>query len=121
MRIRALFLAALFAGAAWAADVTGKWKAEFTTPDGSTRTNDYDFKQSGEKLTGTVASQAGEAPIQNGKISGDDISFSVVRNFQGQEVTLTYKGKVKGDEMNLTVEFGGSGQSFEITAKRLPT
>jgi len=38
-----------------AADVSGKWKAEFTTPDGTQRANTVAFKVDAEKLTGTVA------------------------------------------------------------------
>jgi hypothetical protein len=111
---------AIFVVIASAADVTGKWKAEFQTPDGSTRTNTFTFKAEGEKLTGSVMGAAGEAPIQDGKISGDEISFSVTRNFGGQEVKLTYKGKVAGDEIKMTVDFGGQG-GFEMTAKRQTT
>ena len=109
----------LFAAVASAADVNGKWKAEFQTPEGQTRTNTFTFKAEGEKLTGSVMGQAGEAPIQNGKISGDDISFSVVRNFGGQEVTIQYKGKVSGDTIQFTVDFGGG--TFDVTAKRIAT
>ncbi len=117
-----IFLAVvLFAAAALAADVNGKWKAEFETPDGQTRSNTFTFKVEGDKLTGSVLGQAGEAPIQGGKVAGDNISFSVVRNFGGQDVTLTYKGKVSGDEIRFTVEFGGGDRSFEIVAKRLAT
>ncbi len=108
-----------FVVVASAAAVDGKWKAEFETPDGQTRTNTFTFKAEGEKLTGSVTGQAGEAPIQNGKVSGDGISFSVVRNFGGQEVTIQYKGKISGDTIQFTVDFGGGG--FEITAKRIAT
>ena len=119
-KLRALMTVAavaVFAAAALAADVSGKWKAAFETPDGQTRTNTFTFKAEGEKLTGTVSGQAGEAPIQDGKVSGDTITFSVVRNFGGQEVTLSYTGKVSGDQIQFTVSFGGQGE-FQMTAKR---
>src|SRR5512142_42326 len=80
------FLMALLALAAWAADVNGKWKAEFQTPDGNTRTSIFSFKVEGEKLTGTVESPRGTADIQEGRLSGDDVSFAVVRNFNGNDV-----------------------------------
>jgi len=100
-----------------AADVAGKWKAEFTMPDGQTRTSIFTFKVEGDKLTGNVSSPRGEAPIQEGKVSGDEISFVVVREFGGNEVRIHYKGKVTGDDLRLTVEFGE--RSFEMTAKRV--
>lgn len=118
MKVRAILLAMLMlAVIGLAADVTGKWKAEFTTPDGQTRTSLFTFKVEGDKLTGTVSSPRGEAPIQEGKVSGDQISFVVVREFGGNEVRIKYTGKVSGDELKLTVDFGE--RSFEMTAKRV--
>ncbi|MDW8131616.1 MAG: hypothetical protein RMI94_13780 [Bryobacterales bacterium] len=112
-----LMLAILLAACAMAADVAGKWRAEFQTPDGQTRTSIFTLQVQGDKLTGTVSSPRGEAPIQEGKVSGDEISFVVVREFGGNEVRIHYKGKVAGDELRLTVEFGD--RSFEMTAKRI--
>jgi len=115
--LASLLTALMVAAALVAADVAGKWKAEFTMPDGQTRTSLFTFKVEGDKLTGTVSSPRGDAPIQEGKVSGDEISFVVVREFAGHEVRIHYKGKVSGDELKLTVEFGE--RSFEMTAKRV--
>ena len=104
----------LFAG-----EVNGKWKASYSTPDGQTRESTFSFKAEGDKLTGTVASARGETPITDGKINGDDISFSVTRNFGGTERKMMYKGKVSGDELKLKVGMGE--RDFEMTAKRVPT
>lgn len=107
-----LFIAAaalLLPFGASAADIGGKWKAEFTTPDGTERTNTFTFKIDGAKLTGTLAGSQDETPIQNGTVS-----FTAERPFG----KFTYKGKVSGDEIKFKVEFGG--QSFDITAKRVP-
>jgi hypothetical protein len=96
-----------------AADLSGAWKADFTTPDGTQRTNTFSFKVEGGKLTGTVKGTQDETPIQNGKVDGDDISFTAERPFG----TFNYKGKASGGEIKFKVEF--NGQSFEITAKRV--
>ncbi len=112
-RIAWVISAALFLAIASAADINGKWKAEFTTPDGTARTNTFTFKAEGAKLTGTVAGSQDETPIQNGAISGDEISFTADRPFG----KFTYKGKVSGNEIKLKVDFNEN--SFEITAKRL--
>jgi hypothetical protein len=66
---------------ALAADVSGKWKAEFTTPDGTQRVNTFTFKVDDGKLTGTVAGSQDETPIADGKVAGDEISFSAERPF----------------------------------------
>ena len=97
-----------------AADVSGKWKAEFTTPDGTQRVNTFTFKIEDGNLTGTVAGAQDETPIKNGKIAGDEISFSAERPFG----TFTYDGKVSGDEIKFKVTF--NDRNFEITAKRVP-
>src|SRR5215469_3443883 len=80
-----------------AADISGKWKAEFATPDGTQRVNTFTFKVDGGKLTGTVAGSQDETPIQNGKVNGDDISFTAERPFG----TFTYNGKVSSGEIKL--------------------
>lgn len=99
-----------------AADVAGKWVAEMTSPDGQKRQSTFDFKVDGDKLSGTVANARGETKIEDGTVKGDDISFSVTRNFGGNEVKMKYKGKVTGNEMKLNVDAGE--RSFEMTAKR---
>lgn len=94
-------LAVLVAVAAWAAGVDGKWRAEYTSPDGQARRATFVFRGEGEKLTGT-----GEAPIQDGKVSGNQISFAVMRNFGGEDV-----------KFNVTV--AAMDRTFEMTAKRI--
>jgi hypothetical protein len=115
MRNRLFWLAGfalLMVIVAAAADVSGKWKAEFTTPDGTTRVNTFTFKVDGGNLSGTVAGTQDETPIKNGKINGDEISFSAERPFG----SFTYNGKVSGNEIKFKVSF--NDQNFEITAKR---
>ena len=117
MRNRSIWLTGTFAillsVVAAAADVSGKWKAEFTTPDGTQRVNTFSFKMDGGKLTGTVAGGQDETQIQNAKINGDEISFTAERPFG----TFTYSGKVSGNEIKFKVTF--NDQNFEMTAKRL--
>ena len=49
--MRILTIACILALVAFAADVSGKWRAEFTTPDGTQRVNTFTFKVDGDKLT----------------------------------------------------------------------
>jgi hypothetical protein len=106
-------LACKLALVAAAADVSGKWRAEFTTPDGTARVSTFTFKMDGDRVTGTVAGTQDETPIKDGKVMGDTISFSADRPFGA----FTYKGKISGDEIKFTVQF--SDNSFDITAKRV--
>ena len=124
MKYRIVFLVAgfLLAGVtlAMAADVNGKWVAQVPGRGGQTRETTFNFKVEGTKLTGTVSGMQGDNPISDGKIAGDDISFTVTANFGGNEVKLLYKGKVAGDEIKFTRTREGSDQpGTEFTAKRV--
>jgi hypothetical protein len=70
-----LFL--LFAAAAWAADVSGTWKGDVSSPDGNTFSLTYTFKQDGAKLTGTVLSPHGdELPLAVNAVEFQGVSKS---------------------------------------------
>jgi hypothetical protein len=122
MKIKTLLysivLSAVFLAIAWAADLSGKWNAEYTTPNGETRQNTFTFQVDGDTLTGTVSSPRGESKIEDGKVNGDEIAFSVTRNRGGTDVKFLYKGKVSGDEIKFTVTVGQGDRTFEMTAKR---
>ena len=98
---------------ALAADASGKWRAEFTSPDGTQRVNTFAFKVDGDKVTGTVAGTQDETPIKDGKVTGDMISFTADRPFG----VFNYKGKIGADEIKFAVQFDGN--TFEMTAKRM--
>jgi hypothetical protein len=108
---------ALFATTLLGADVTGKWTAEYEGRDGQKRTQVFNLKSEGEKLTGTVSGMQGqEMQIEEGKITGDEISFSVTMNFQGNARKQEYKGKLVGDQLQLKT---GQGERVrEMTAKK---
>jgi hypothetical protein len=113
-----LVLMAVFSLTALAADPSGTWKASIETPNGAME-NTFTFKVEGDKLTGTVTmGQMGEGAISQGKVDGDNVSFAVVREFNGNEFRINYKGKVSGDEMKITGEVVGRDRTFEMTAKR---
>lgn len=101
-----------------AADATGKWTAQVPGRGGQTRETTFNFKVDGEKLTGTMSGMQGETNISDGKVSGDEIAFTVVLNFQSNEIKLHFKGKVAGDEIKFTRTRDGSDQSQEFTATR---
>lgn len=97
--------------------VAGKWTAEVQGRNGS-QTQTFTFKADGNNLTGSVSGGQNETPIADGKVNGDDISFSVTRQGRGGEMKSTYTGKISGDEIKFTVKTEGRDQTQEITAKR---
>ena len=114
-----LILIASFALTASAADVSGTWKASTETPNGSFETT-FVFKADGEKVSGTISNQfTGETQISDGRIEGDNLSFTVAANFNGNEFKLNYKGKVDGNEMKLTVTIPQRERTFEMTARKV--
>jgi hypothetical protein len=108
---------ALMAMSAFAADINGKWSAEIEGRNGQKRTTTFNFKAAGNALTGTVSGPGGrELNIEDGKISGDDVSFAVTMEYNGNSRKVMYKGKLLGDQLNLKA--GEGDRAREFTAKR---
>ncbi len=113
-------LIVLFAFSASAADVSGKWKGTAETPNGTVERT-FVFKVDGGKLTGETSSDRfGKSAIADGKVEGDNLSFTINVSFDGNEAQVNYKGKVSGDEIKFTVEIPGGDQTIEYIAKRVP-
>ena len=105
----------------WAADVTGKWTAEVQGRGGNTMTVTMNLKADGNALTGTVSGRNGDTDISDGKIDGNNLAFTVVREFNGNQFKQNYKGTLDGDTIHFTVTMeGGQGQgrSRQFDAKR---
>jgi hypothetical protein len=111
----------LLALPAFAADVTGKWTAQFDTQVGPQKYV-FELKADAGKLTGKASfermGQKGEAELKDGKLTGDDISFVEMLDFQGQTVPITYAGKIAGDEIKFTRSVGDFAKE-EFVAKRV--
>jgi hypothetical protein len=111
---RLLGLMVVFAVAAYAADVTGTWKATAEGPNG-TMERSFVLKVDGK----TTSSMFGKSTITDGKIDGDSLSFTIAVKFQDNEMKLNYKGKVNGKEIKFTVENPMGGQTIEWLAKKV--
>lgn len=114
-----LALIAVFTLTAYAADVTGTWKGTAETENGTIERT-FVFHVDGTKLTGeTTSEMLGKSAIEDGKVDGDTLEFTISVNFQGNDAKIHYKGKVSGDEIHFTASIGDSGQTVEYTAKRV--
>jgi hypothetical protein len=115
---RILLIQFLAVVAAFAADITGDWKADLATPQGAVQVS-YSFKQDGEKLTGTwQAAQSPVVDISDGKVTGDKVSF-VVKVDPAGKIALPHEGTIKGDEIQLTMKPSGEFPGSTVTAKRV--
>lgn len=114
--------AMIIAATAFAADVAGTWKGTAEGPNGTIERT-FVFKVDGSKLTGeTTSEMLGKSPIENGKVEGDNISFSITAKFQDREMKLNYTGKVSGNELQLTSQSSGGdggGMKIEWKAKKV--
>lgn len=91
----------LFVATASAADITGTWKGTAETANGPIERT-FVFKQSGATLTGDSTSEMmGKSTIENGKVEGDNISFTLTVKFQDMEFKVNYTGKLEGDQIKL--------------------
>jgi len=126
-----------------AADITGKWVAEQPGRNGGPpRQTTFDLKANGATLTGTMTGGMGggrrgggggggggaaAAPqareISDGKVDGNNISFTVKVDFNGQTMVSKYEGVLSGDELKLKVTRDGPNgpATSELTAKRSTT
>ena len=109
----------LLLAVAMAADISGKWTGDMPGRGGDTTPTTFTFKVDGAKLTGSMTGPQGDIPLQEGKVSGNDVSFSTTLDFGGNSVKILYKGAVNGDQIKMTREReGGGGQAREFTIKR---
>ena len=109
------------------ADPTGTWT--WTTPGrngGPDRKSTLKLKLDGDKLTGTISAPgrqgaaATDTAIEEAKLKGDQVSFNVTREFNGNKFTQKYNGKISGDSIKGKIEFerNGEAQSRDWEAKR---
>ncbi len=98
-----------------AIDVSGVWEFTSETPRG-TMTRKVTFEQDGSKLSGTMETQMGSAPIKNGSIEGNKISFVVEFTRGERSFEMTYQGTVEGDTAKGTMQTPRG--AVEWTAKR---
>lgn len=112
-------LTAVFALTASAADITGTWKGTAESPAGKVERT-FVFKQDGSKVTGqTTSDLMGNSEIEDGKIEGDNLSFTINVSFQGNEAKVNYTGTVKGDEIQMHVEVPGQDYKIDYTVKKV--
>lgn len=104
----------------------GKWTWSLPGRNGNPdRKFTLTLKTEGDKLTGKLGSpgrngEMRETEITDGKVKGDEISFNVSRQVQGNKMTSKYSGKVSGDTIKGKMEFerNGETQSRDWEAKR---
>jgi hypothetical protein len=118
MRTITLILALLVSSiAAFAADVAGTYAVTIDSPNGPLDVS-ITLKVDADKLSGTVSSQMGDAPI-TGTVKDSDLTFTMNFDANGTPLVLTYKAKVDADgKIAGTIDLGGQGEMKFSGAKK---
>ena len=91
------------------AGVAGAWKLTFQTDQGAIDA-DMTLKQDGQKVTGSLVSPQGEAPIE-GTFNDGKLVLSMSVDAQGQAFVITFNGALEKDTLKGDVDFGGFGSA----------
>ena len=142
--VRAVLLAATLALSASSADFTGTWKATFLGDPGTwpkmVSKMTFELRADGNQVTGMahMSHWPGDAPLSDGKIEGDRISFVVVGKSPWKSAgprgeasgfpRLTFTGTINGKDMELHLvwdsvviygDVSGSGRELEMAGKKV--
>ena len=116
---KAMLLSLLIAAGAWATAVDGRWVAKFETPKG-TKELVLNLKADGDRVTGTVGvGRKGRGlQIVDGKINGDEISFTTKAGGRKQQnpAKILWSGRIDGNELKGTRQREGGRRGRPFTA-----
>jgi hypothetical protein len=114
--IAATFAAVCLTSAvAFSADPSGTWKWSVPGRDGQMRESTLTLQLKDGQLTGTLSGFRGDTPITNGSVKEDQITFTVVREFNGNKVETKYDGKLDGNTIKGSME--GPGRDGQVTKR----
>ena len=98
-------------------NASGNWTLTINSPAG-TMNSPLNIQVDKENVTGEIGSPSGNVSITNGKLNGNELSFTYSINFQGQQLNINAKGKVEGNSINGSMETMGT--SFDFTGVKKP-
>lgn len=98
---------------AFTSGITGKWTGNVNV-SGTDYPLTYILKADSGKVTGSAENPQGEAPVTDGKLTGDTFTFSV--SVSGSDVPHTGKYYVAGDSIGMDIDY--QGMKLHTTLKR---
>jgi hypothetical protein len=96
-----------------AADISGTWKLEGDIA-GVHINRTCTIKQESTKISGSCKNQMNDLPLA-GEVSGNDVTWHYETNYEGTNITLTFKGKLDGSSIKGKIETEGAGGDFTAT------
>lgn len=115
--VRTILIGLAAAALSFANDINGKWKGDVQTDNGP-MTLTFDLKADGENLTGSVSSHMGEISIHEGKVKGEELTWVLLMERNGNQVRINNKAKLTGKEMKVTISVEGRDVVMECVAKK---
>ena len=98
---------------AFAADVDGNWKGQVAGQTGGWVDLAFTFTADGNKLTGALLSEFGERKIEDGKIEGNKLNFTI----QTPQFPIYCVATIDGDIIHLVETI--NGDELTIILKRV--
>ena len=87
----------------FATGIDGTWSGEVPGFGGQPMKLTFNLERDGKELRGTTPGFGGrDIRIQDGKIDGNDFSFTIKTGFSGMKTTTSYTGTFLGDRLKLT-------------------
>ncbi len=100
-----------------AADLSGTWSIGIDS-EAQSYEGTLELEQDGARFDGTLEGEFGTLDVDDGRVSGEEVSFSVTADIGGEAMEVTFSGTVSGDRMSGS----GSGPpgigAFTWTAER---
>src|SRR5471032_441806 len=96
--------------------IDGKWEIVINSPLGAQKAT-LDLKADGASLTGSQQAAQGSGPLENGKVDGNNLSWSA-KISSPMPLTLDFTGTVDGDKLSGSVKAGSFG-SFPFNGSRV--
>ena len=101
-----------------AAQIGGSWGMTLNSPQGPLDIT-MTVNQSGATFSGNMTSMMGTQTIDEGQVTGRNVSWSMTMQVGGQSITIQYRGQVEGNRMTGSAELGSFG-SATFTAEKKP-
>ncbi len=96
--------------------IDGNWEITINSPMGAQKAK-LELQSSGGDLTGTQHAQGSSQPLANGKVDGNNVSWSA-NITSPMPMTLEFSGAVEGDAIKGSVKAGAFG-SFPFAGARV--
>lgn len=93
-----------------AKNLTGSWNVKIDSQMGNFELK-MTVQQEGNEFTAELTSPMGKIDVQNGQVSGDEVTFSASAPIGGQDTTMEFSGKIKGDKIEGTMTIGSFGDA----------